>query len=135
MLPRETKAVALVNGGHLQKFQKGKKLQHCVAQQDVRRYLTNKTHIAAFICFRWRLFALQSCGGVLVMFSETHWRSVQVAWLSSPAGIFLLPFPLLHRCLLAYMSCHMFPARPPPEGAKSVFVHNLHRLTRPTLTH
>lgn len=78
--------------------------------------------------------ALPSCVGALVMFSEAHWRSVQVAWLSSPAGIFLLPFPLLHRCLLAYMSCHMFPARPPPEGAKSVFVHNLHRLTRPTLT-
>lgn len=27
----------------------------------------------------------------------------------------------------------MFPARPPPEGAKSVFAHNLHSLTRPSL--
>lgn len=50
-----------------------------------------------------------------------------------PGGGFLLSLPLLHRCLLAYMSCHMFPARPPPEGAKSVFAHNLHSLTKPLL--
>lgn len=68
------------------------------------------------------------------MLSEAQWRSVQVARLSSPPGIFLLLFPSLHRCLLAYMSCHMFSARPPPEGAKSAFARNLHRLTRPTLT-
>lgn len=62
--------------------------------------------------------------------SEAQWRSVQV---SSPAGVFCSPPPPLHRCLLAYMSCHMFSTRPPPEGAKSVFAHNLHSLTRPSL--
>lgn len=50
-----------------------------------------------------------------------------------PGGGFQLPLLLLHRCLLAHMSCHMFPAWPPPEGAKSVFAHNLHSLTRPSL--
>ena len=49
-------------------------------------------------------------------------------------GFFCFLLLLLHRCLLAHMSCHMFPARPPPEGAKSVFTHNLRRLTRPSLS-
>lgn len=65
--------------------------------------------------------------------SEAQRRSVQVARLHSPAGLSALSLPLLHRCLLAHISCHMFPAQPVPEGAKSVFAHNLHSLTRPWL--
>lgn len=80
------------------------------------------------------IFFRSAASGAPAVFSEAQWRSVQVARLSSPPGIFLLLFPSLHRCLLAYMSCHMFSARPPPEGAKSAFARNLHRLTRPTLT-
>lgn len=88
-----------------------------------------------FANFSFYFFSFRSSmSGAPAVFSEAQWRSVQVARLSSPPGIFLLPFPSLHRCLLAYMSCHMFSARPPPEGAKSAFAHNLHRLTRPTLT-
>lgn len=76
------------------------------------------------------------CVWVLSLFvseSEAQWRSVQVAWLQSPAGVFCSLSPRLHRCLLAHVSCHMFPARPSPEGAKSVFTHNLHSLTRPAI--
>lgn len=83
---------------------------------------------------------LQCCVWVPVMFvsfpseSEAQWRSVQVARLSTPAGVFCFLLLLLHRCLLAHMSCHMFPAWSSPEGAESVFTHNLHSLTRPSLS-
>ena len=60
--------------------------------------------------------------------SEAQWWSVQVARLLGPAGVFSLPPsssslplpfpPLLHRCLLAHRSSHMF------SGGRSLRVQN-----------
>lgn len=68
---------------------------------------------------------------------QPQWGTVEVCaggTAVGPGGVFCSLSPLLHRCLLAYMSCHMFPAQPPPKGAKSVFAHNLYSLTRLSLT-
>lgn len=51
-----------------------------------------------------------------------------------PAGDFSAPFPQSPQVLISIYELPHVLSPAPPEGAKSVFARNLHRLTRPTLT-
>lgn len=51
-----------------------------------------------------------------------------------PGGGFLLTLPPSAQVLISIYELPHVPTRPPPEGAKSVFAHNLHSLTRPSFT-
>lgn len=51
-----------------------------------------------------------------------------------PGGGFLLTLPPSTQVLISIYELPHVPTRPPPEGAKSVFTHNLHSLTRPSFT-
>lgn len=57
-----------------------------------------------------------------------------MARLKGPAGGFLLTLPPSAQVLISIYVLPHVPTRPLPEGAKSVFAHNLHSLTRPSFT-
>lgn len=96
----------------------------------------------AYVISRYNLLstfpALRLIGGSIHLLSQQpRWGTEEVCAGGSaaePGGAFLLALHLLHRCLLAYMSCHMFPAWPLPEGAELVRTPNLPNLTRASLT-